>query len=277
MHSDHKQTCKCHDRQWYNHAARATPRQHDHDQRPRRTTTTTLTETQHNTKWRQTNNKRHKHDDQEKDTYGQKRGGTQNRKHLEHLQWAQKTRPLSKPDGRNSLQRTCKTKQQNMTDKMSRMCSWNPTRSSTRQRRRRTNTNTNARTSTNNTKTQRSRSRCGNSTTPSTNSKRGKAADTRGVNAEMIKYTTTILQKTPTTTVQQSHQIPMNNHHRTGETRRSKLCMQELGTRDHHRTSDPFVRSHLVQTLESALLQASTHQTTANPLGSQTSDRLLHD
>ena len=63
--------------------------------------------------------------------------------------------------------------------------------------------------------------------------KRGRAADTRGVNAEMIKYSTRRLEKTPSTTVQQGHQ--------TVGTRRSQLC-RLAGTQQHHRTTDPFFR-----------------------------------
>ena len=61
--------------------------------------------------------------------------------------------------------------------------------------------------------------------------KRGKAADTRGVNAEMIKYSTRRFKQKPTA----------RNHHHTGETQRSKLHTR-AENRHHHRSTDPLVQ-----------------------------------
>ena len=69
--------------------------------------------------------------------------------------------------------------------------------------------------------------------------KRGRAADTRRVKAEMTKYSTRRLKKAHTTTAQQSHRTPRATT--------TKLATHDDQTRTgiwpHHRTTDPFVRS----------------------------------
>ena len=72
--------------------------------------------------------------------------------------------------------------------------------------------------------------------------KRGKAADTREVNAEMIKYPP---EKTHTTTAQQGRQSPRAP---TGGIRRSKSYARAW-THRHQPTTDPSVRSLFVKTL----------------------------
>ena len=53
---------------------------------------------------------------------------------------------------------------------------------------------------------------------------RGEAADTRGLNAEVIKYS--------------ARRLLTHNHHQSGRTRRSKLYTR-AGTHDHKQTTDP--------------------------------------
>ena len=101
--------------------------------------------------------------------------------------------------------------------------------------------------------------------------KRGKAADTRGVNAVMIKYSNRRLKHTLTTTVQQR---PSNSHKQPLPNGRSKVIHMS-GTHHHHGTTDPTVRS---PSCTNSLASSSSsvynpHQTPTSPLTKQPSDR----
>ena len=67
---------------------------------------------------------------------------------------------------------------------------------------------------------------------------------------------------------------PTSNHHRTGETRRSKLCTR-AGNQPHYRTTDPSVRSPSCKNslASSSPSDNNPHWTPTSPLTEQASDR----
>ena len=93
--------------------------------------------------------------------------------------------------------------------------------------------------------------------------KRGKAADTRGVNAEMIKYSTRRLTEHLLRLYNKANN-PSSNHHGTGETRRSKLYTR-AGTWRHRRLSTHLFDTKLVQAFQPISRQPTTTRTRRQP------------
>ena len=95
--------------------------------------------------------------------------------------------------------------------------------------------------------------------------KRGKATNTRGVNAKLTEYSTRKkTQKAPATTVQQSHQTPRAT---TTELERhdDQRYIQERGTDLAIELPTHLFDPHLVQTLQPTSLQTTTTHTRRQP------------